>query len=238
MFCSRRRFARKFLKPKGFFFFNVVTKKVSWNVSGSDVFTVEIRAPSREAREALFFLGHCTLFIKVPYSSILLKSKGLVKRGAIQLQDECQKLVLYEYWLLLDIVHNVPRDGNGRRLWISYYIEKESNKKSNNGNTLLSHRFSEEGAIGDSSSHEPPTFWFLRCGTTPILVWWKWSSKEVFHEHGVPDRRTGKSYSGGEDCTVDQASVLEVEWCLIVPGADDENLKTYEHAPSLSLLLN
>lgn len=217
--------------------------KLFWNVSGSDVFTAEIRAPSREARKALFFLGNDTLFIKVPYSSVFLKSKGLVRRGASQLQDECQKLVLYEYWLLLHVVYNVPRDGNRRRLWISYYIEKESNKKSNNSNTLLSHRFSEEGAItSDNSSHKAPAFWFLRCGTTPIFVWWKWSSNQVFRKHGVPDRIQplvnvgGKPYGGGKDCTADQASLLEAECCLI--GPDGENRKICEHAPSLSLLLN
>lgn len=127
MFCCRRGFARKFVKPKGFFF-NAVTKKVFWNVSGSDVFTVEIRAPSREDRETVFFLGNCTLFIKVAYSSTSLKSKGLVSRGAIQLQNKCQELVLYEYWLLLDVEHNVPNEGR-IRLWIARYIEKESNKK-------------------------------------------------------------------------------------------------------------
>lgn len=205
----------------------------------------QIRAPSREAREVLFFLGNCTLFIKVPYSSISLKSKGIMRRGAIQLQDECQKPVLYEYWLSLDVVHHVPRDGNGRMLWISYYIEKEGNKKSNNRNTLLSHIFLEEGAISsDNHSHKTRTFGFLRCGMTPILVWWKWSSKQVFHEHKVPDRIQplvnvgGKPYSGGEDCTADQASVVAVEWSLIVPETDNENLKIYEHSPGLSLLLN
>lgn len=34
---------------------------------------------------------------------------------------------------------------------------------------------------------------------------------------------------GGEYCTADQASVLEVEWYLIMPDAGDENLKTYAH---------
>lgn len=62
-----------------------------------------------------------------------------MRRGAIQFQDECQKLVLYEFWLLLNVAHSLPRDHNRRRLQISYCIEKESNKKnSSNNNTLLS----------------------------------------------------------------------------------------------------
>lgn len=35
-------------------------------------------------------------------------------RGAIQLQNKCQELVLYEYWLLLDVEHNVPNEGRIR----------------------------------------------------------------------------------------------------------------------------
>lgn len=81
-----------------------------------------------------------------------------MRQGATEFQNECQKLGLYEYWLLLDVVHNVPRDDNGRRLCISCKTEKEATKKSNNSNTLLSDRFSEEGATTSDSSHKTPTF--------------------------------------------------------------------------------
>lgn len=86
----------KILKAKRTGFFMLLPEKnILKYVSGSDGFTIEIQASSRETREVLlFFLGNFTLFIKVPYSSILLKSKGLMRRGAIQLWDECQKLVL------------------------------------------------------------------------------------------------------------------------------------------------
>lgn len=120
---------------------------------------MEIRAPSREDRGAAFFLGNCTLFIKVAYSSILLKSKGFVGRAAIQLQNKCQELVLYEYWLLLDVEHNVPNEGRAR-LWIAHYIEIESNQKKNQKTPQSSNQ--RKVQWHSHSSHKPPHFLTFR----------------------------------------------------------------------------